>query len=56
MLKERNEGSCHGCHLVRCDIHIVNLLFGNYREVGLKTALDAVVKNVAILVHLDIGK
>ena len=54
VLKERNAGSSHRSHLVRGYVHIIHLLLGNDREVGLKTALDAVFEYVAFLVHLHV--
>ncbi len=56
MLEERNQGCRHGSHLVRGDVHIVDLSLGDDREVGLKTALDAVFEDVAIVVHPHVGE
>ena len=56
VLEERNERCCDRCHLVRCNVHIVHLVFGDYREVGLETALDTVGKDIALLVQLHVGK
>ena len=56
VLEERNEGCCHGSHLVRCNVHVVNLLLGHDREVGLEAALDPVVLNGTVIIHLHIGE
>ena len=56
VLKERNEGCSHRSHLVRRNVHIVNLFFGDYREVSLETALDSVLFDGSVIIHLHIGK
>ena len=56
MLQERNEGCSDRRHLVRGNVHVVYLLLGDYREVSLETALDSVLLDCSVIVHLDIGK
>ena len=56
MLEERDEGCCHGSHLVRGHVHVVDLLAGDNREVGFQTALDAVGLDGSVVVHADVGE
>ena len=56
MLEERNQGCGHGCDLVRSHIHKVHFILGHHREVCAEAALDPLVEDVALLVHLHIGE
>ena len=56
VLEERDEGRCHGSHLVRGDVHIGDLLPGDHGEVGLEAALHPLVEDVAVVVHLHVGE
>ena len=54
VLEERNQGCSDRSHLVRSDIHIVDLFLGYDREICLETALDAVILDFTVVRHLDI--
>ena len=54
VLEERDEGSSHRSHLVRSHVHVIHLFLGDDREVCLKTALDSVFLDVALIVHLHL--
>ena len=56
VLQERDQGRSHGSHLVRGDVHVVDLLLGDQREVGLQAALDAVAEELAVVGHLHVGE
>ena len=55
MLQERNQGCCDGCYLVRGHVHIVDLILGDYGEVGLVTAADALVEDISVVVKVYVG-
>ena len=55
VLEERDEGCGDGCHLVRGDVHEVDVVLGADREVRLEAALDTVVQDVALVVDIDVG-
>ena len=56
MLKERDEGGCNRCNLIRGNIHEIYLVFGHYREVCTETALYPVLKNAAVIAEFHIGE